>query len=87
MATKTISIELDVYDRLKSLRSKPKESFSEVLRRTLPAPRHWTAGDLAAALLSGEWTGMGISEEGLQLIEDVGKNDSAPTDPWLEEEL
>ena len=36
MATKTISIELDVYERLKRAKRSPRESFSSVLRRA-----HW----------------------------------------------
>lgn len=33
MATKTISLELDAYERLKQHKRKERESFSEVVRR------------------------------------------------------
>ncbi len=33
MATKTISLELDAYDKLKAAKSSEKESFSSVVRR------------------------------------------------------
>jgi predicted CopG family antitoxin len=35
MATKTVSIEIDVYDLLVQERKDPKESFSRVIRRVL----------------------------------------------------
>jgi hypothetical protein len=82
MSTKTISIELDVYERLKSLRSTPSESFSKVLRRALPGPDYWTAGDLLHAIESGEWDGLGLGEEGIRLVEEAGRSDAPPDDPW-----
>ncbi|MEM7144189.1 MAG: antitoxin VapB family protein [Verrucomicrobiota bacterium] len=33
MATKTISLELDAYERLRRAKRSPRESFSEVVRR------------------------------------------------------
>ena len=33
MATKTISLELDAYDKLKKAKRSPRESFSSVVRR------------------------------------------------------
>ena len=44
MATKTISLELDAYDRLSRARRAPRESFSSVVRRArwddLPPDAH-----------------------------------------------
>ena len=37
MATKTIPLEIDAYERLKRAKRTPRESFSEVVRR-LPMP-------------------------------------------------
>ena len=35
MATKTISLELDAYERLRQAKRSPRESFSEVVRRAV----------------------------------------------------
>lgn len=54
MPSKTISLELDAYNRLKASR-RPGESFSAVVRRvTLPVPKA-TAGDLLRKVRSGTW--------------------------------
>jgi len=52
MASKTISLEVDAYERLKATRIRG-ESFSAVVRRiTLPPPKA-TAADLLADVKSG----------------------------------
>ena len=50
MATKTISIDLQAYERLRNARLTPDESFSKVIKRAVwpPAPR--TAAAMLAAL-------------------------------------
>jgi predicted CopG family antitoxin len=48
MATKTISLELDAYDRLRKARRTPSESFSSVVRRALFPGTPSTAGDVLA---------------------------------------
>ncbi len=47
MATKTISLELDAYEKLRSAKRGERESFSEVVRRAVfPAPPHTGAAVL-----------------------------------------
>jgi predicted CopG family antitoxin len=48
MAVKTITIDLDAYERLRRLRE-GKASFSQVIKKYLPAPDS-TAGDLLERL-------------------------------------
>jgi len=58
MPSKTISLEVDAYERLKATRVRG-ESFSAVVRRiTLPRPKA-TAADLLADVKSGQF-GKGI---------------------------
>jgi predicted CopG family antitoxin len=42
MAVKTISIDIEAYDRLKKLK-KANESFSQTIKRVLPQPFDWDA--------------------------------------------
>ena len=44
MATKTISLELDAYERLRRFKISPRESFSQVVRRAV-----WTDAPPCAA--------------------------------------
>lgn len=59
MATKTISIETDVYDLLVRERRDAKESFSRVIRRLFAERPSLTAGELLDAMRSFEGKGAG----------------------------
>lgn len=63
MAVKTITIDLEAYERLSRL--KDGDSFSQVIKKYLPAPGA-TAGDLLAALEQST-----VSDETLDAIEGV----------------
>ncbi|HMP75689.1 MAG TPA: antitoxin VapB family protein [Kiritimatiellia bacterium] len=78
MPTKTISLELDAYDRLRAAKLSPRESFSEVIRR-LPIPgTTLTARQLLAQRRS---TGPLLSEADLDAIDKLNAEDRPPDIP------
>ena len=58
MATKTISIEVDVYNTLNREKG-PRESFSQVIRRVMSERPAETLGELELALKQFEGIGAG----------------------------
>jgi predicted CopG family antitoxin len=79
MATKTISLRLEAYERLRAARRYSDESFSQVILRA-----HWpeetiTGGDLLLRLRA---KGPQMSEETLDRIESLKRSDSLPADKW-----
>ncbi|GMV04998.1 MAG: hypothetical protein AMXMBFR53_12780 [Gemmatimonadota bacterium] len=78
MATKTISIDLEAYERLRRARRTRTESFSMVIKRaTWPVP-----GRTAGALLEA-FVGTGVmDEETLDRLEEAQGADRPPEDPW-----
>jgi hypothetical protein len=64
MATKTISLEIDAYEKLRTAR-KAGESFSEVVRRASFSEAPLTGETLRAYLRSG---GSGIEESYLDAV-------------------
>ena len=78
MATKTISVDLEAYERLSQARKSPKESFSQVIRRAQWPERAKTCGDLLTAL-----AGMpAVPEEVIQRLDEAQAQDFPPDDPW-----
>lgn len=71
MATKTISIELDVYERLKALRTAPSESFSQVLRRSLPVRAGLTGAEILSLIESGRYPKVGWSDREIETMEEI----------------
>lgn len=78
MATKTISLELDAYEKLRT-RKRPGESFSDVVRRS----RFEDAAPTGRALLdyfnSG---GSRVEESYLDAVESAAARDRLPDNPW-----
>jgi hypothetical protein len=78
MATKTITLEIDAYERLRAAK-KAGESFSEVVRRASFVDTPLTGERLLAHLRAG---GTAISEGYLDSVEEAAKHDPIPDDPW-----
>jgi predicted CopG family antitoxin len=83
MATKTITLELDAYEKLKSAKRSDKESFSMVVRRAV-WPETPMNGAAILAYLKARPTH--LTEEELDMIEAADKSDAPPTSPWDEAE-
>lgn len=83
MAAKTISIDLDAYEKLRRARLTPAESFSMVIKRAVwPSPPH-TAGALLAALEKLPV----LDEETLDRLDRTQGTDALPEDPRSTEPL
>lgn len=79
MSTKTISLKLEAYERLRRARRYPDESFSEVILRAV-----WPGQTVTGAELL-DWIqkrGPTISEAGLRRIEAAKRGDAPPADKW-----
>ena len=78
MASKTISIDLEAYERLRRARQARDESFSMVIKRAVwPDPPR-----TAAALLEALAALPPMPEAVLDLLEQAQRDDRAPEDPW-----
>jgi hypothetical protein len=78
MPTKTITLELDAYERLKRAKRTPRESFSEVVRR-LPMPAGaMTAGQFLALTRK---RGALLTEADARAIDDLNLSDRPPQIP------
>ena len=80
MATKTITLELDAYEKLRAAK-RGRESFSEVVRRVV-IPGASRSGPEVLAYLKAE--GPFFSEDELAAIEKVDASDAPPEHPWRE---
>lgn len=79
MSTKTISLKLEAYERLRRARRYPHESFSEVILRAVWPGQTLTGAELLALL---QKRGATFSEAGLARIEEAKRSDQPPEDKW-----
>jgi predicted CopG family antitoxin len=79
MATKTISLKLEAYERLRRARRSPNESFSEVVMRA-----HWPEVGLTALELLAVYEAEGphFSPEALDAIDEADATDKPPEEKW-----
>jgi predicted CopG family antitoxin len=78
MASKTISIDLEAYERLRRARQARDESFSMVIKRAVwPEPPR-----TASALLDALAALPPVEADVLDRLEQAQRDDRAPEDPW-----
>ena len=80
MATKTITLELDAYEKLRRAKH-AGESFSSVVRRVI-IPGKTRSGAEVIAYLKSE--GPFFKQEELEAIEAAADGDAPPHNPWEE---
>jgi hypothetical protein len=78
MATKTITLELDAYEKLRHAK-RAGESFTEVVRRAIWMDAPATGESLLTYFRNG---GSGTSDKYLDAVEDASSHDPIPDDPW-----
>ncbi|MEX2529112.1 MAG: antitoxin VapB family protein [Gemmatimonadota bacterium] len=79
MATKTISLKLEAWERLKRARRTPDESFSDVVLRA-----HWPDAGLTARELREVYRQEGphLSAAAVDAVDDAVASDPPPDDKW-----
>jgi predicted CopG family antitoxin len=79
--TKTITLELDAYEKLKAAK-RGRESFSSVVRRCILPAGPKTGAALLDYLRARTSF---LTEEELDAIESIDRHDPPPANPWEEE--
>lgn len=78
MATKTISVDLEAYERLRRARLAPDESFSRVIKRA-----HWNDETRTAAALLSALESVPLPDPAtLDRLDDSQRADHPPEDAW-----
>ena len=78
MGTKTISLKVEAYNRLRAARRYADESFSEVVLRATWPEDTVTAGDFLRLVRAGAR----LSDDEVSHIEELKRLDRPPGDKW-----
>ncbi|MFK7910699.1 MAG: antitoxin VapB family protein [Akkermansiaceae bacterium] len=79
MATKTISVDLEAYERLRAARSEERESFSKVIKRAVwPAP----SGTAAELLHWRKESTVAVEKSVLDRLDAAQESDAENPDKW-----
>jgi predicted CopG family antitoxin len=78
MSTKTLSVDLEAYERLSRARKYPRESFSQVIRRAIWAESAKSGKRILELMASTE----PATEDVITRLEEVQARDTPPADPW-----
>jgi hypothetical protein len=78
MPTKTITLEIDAYEKLKAAK-RAGESFTEVVRRAVIPASAPTGKFVREHYRNG---GGRVSEDYLESVEKAAAQDTVPEDPW-----
>ena len=78
MPTKTISVDLEAYERLRRARLTPDESFSRVIKRARWRDEHNTSAGLLSALEEAPPPDLAV----LDRLDAAQRSDAPPEDPW-----
>ena len=81
MATKTISVDMEAYERLRRARRVPSESFSQVIKRAKWPEPPKTANAMIRALACVPV----LDEDVLDRMDAAQASDRPPEDPWRAE--
>ncbi len=79
MSTKTISLKLEAYERLRRARRYPEESFSEVILRAVWPGQTLTGAELLRVIKE---RGASFGERSLGRLEEAKRDDRPPNDKW-----
>jgi predicted CopG family antitoxin len=86
MATKTISLEMDAYEKLRRARRTPSESFSSVVRRAeFPGAPKTGADVLAIIEKRMKSRNFPMSEADLDFLDEAQKKARASNSEWENE--
>ena len=77
MTTKTISIDVEAYERLRRARRSPDESFSKVIKRA-----EWPLPRTAGALLSAMAKIAPVDKDVIDRLDIAQGLNRPPQDPW-----